>query len=121
MRISAGGVTCVATLAHTATATAIWNALPIQGRANRWGDELYFDVPIELEEEEDDARDAVDIGAVAYWPPGNAVCIFWGPTPASHDQEPRAASRVNVFGQIADGAADFRSVHSGVTVRLERS
>ena len=120
MRITAGRVSCVATLSDTPTATAIWDALPIEGRASRWGDELYFSIPLELEED-DDAREVVEVGAVAYWPPGTAVCIFWGPTPASRDQEPRAASRVNVFGQIGPEAAHLESVRSGASVRLERA
>jgi hypothetical protein len=117
MRITAGGVTCVAELADNATANAIWAALPLEARANRWGDEIYFSVPVELSE--DKARDEVAVGDVAYWPPGSAVCIFWGPTPASRGQEPRAASPVNVFGHIAEDATALGSVASGGAVRLE--
>jgi hypothetical protein len=118
VRISAGAVTCTATLNSTSTARAIWNALPIDGRANRWGDEIYFEIPVDLAE--DDGRDEVAVGDLAYWPPGNALCIFWGPTPASRGQEPRAASPVNVFGRIERGATDFAQVKSGTPVRVER-
>ena len=120
MRVTAGGVSRPATLAATPTARAIWNALPLEGRASRWGDELYFSVPLELAEDED-AREVVGVGDLAYWPPGPAVCIFWGPTPASSGPEPRAASAVNVFGHIAEGAAEFGSVKSGAVVKLERA
>lgn len=119
MRISAGGVTRLATLASNKTAQAIWNALPMEARANRWGDEVYFAVQLELPE--DEAREVVRVGDVAYWPPGRAICIFWGPTPASEGQEPRAASPVNVFGHIAEDAAGFGSVKSGAVVRLEQA
>lgn len=119
MRITAGNVSCLATLAANATAEAIWNALPLEASANRWGDELYFSVPVDLEE--DQSQDVVDVGAVAYWPPGTAICIFWGPTPASTGDEPRAASPVNVFGHIEQGSADFASIKSGTPVRLERA
>jgi hypothetical protein len=119
MRVTAGGVSRVATLVPNQTARAIWNALPLEARANRWGDELYFAVPFELPE--DEAQEVVSAGDVAYWPPGHAVCIFWGPTPASQGQEPRAASPVNVFGRIAEGASEFGSVHSGAVVKLERA
>jgi hypothetical protein len=119
MRVTAGSVSRVARLVANETARAIWNALPLEARASRWGDELYFGVPVELPEEE--AQEVVEVGDVAYWPPGHAVCIFWGPTPASAGQEPRAASPVNVFGHIAEDAAEFGSASSGVTVRLERA
>jgi len=118
IRITAGSVTCVATLHSNRTARAIWNALPVDGTANRWGDEIYFEVGVDLAE--DDGREVVEVGDVAYWPPGNAVCIFWGPTPASQGNEPRAASGVNVFGHIARGAKEFAAVKAGTRVRLER-
>ena len=102
VRVTAGGISCVAMLLATTTARAIWDALPLEARANRWGDELYFATAVELPEE--DAREVVGVGDLAYWPPGQAVCIFWGPTPASQGQEPRAASPVNVFGHIAEDA-----------------
>ena len=117
VRISAGSVTCTAEMLPNRTARAIWNALPLSGTANRWGDEIYFEVPVDLAE--DDGQEEVRVGDLAYWPPGNAVCIFWGPTPASRDKEPRAASAVNVFGHIQRGAADFANVRSGTRVRIE--
>jgi hypothetical protein len=119
VRVTAGGVSRLAKLADNATARAIWDALPLEARSNRWGDELYFAVPVELPE--DQAREIVGVGDLAYWPPGRAVCIFWGPTPASAGEEPRAASPVNVFGHIADNAADFGTVKSGAAVKLERA
>src|SRR5436189_1766037 len=97
------------------TARALWNALPLTGSASRWGDEVYFEVPVDLAE--DEGVEVVQVGDIAYWPPGNAVCIFWGPTPASRAKEPRAASPVNVFGHIARGAADFVAVSGGTRVQ----
>jgi hypothetical protein len=117
LRVSAGGRTCLATLLPNATARAIWDALPLEGRANRWGDEIYFAIPLALDE--DNAQQEVQVGDLAYWPPGNALCIFWGPTPASQADEPRAASPVNVFARIEGPVPAFSTVQSGVTVRLE--
>jgi hypothetical protein len=118
VRITAGSVVCTATLLQNRTARAIWNALPIDRAANLWGDEIYFEIPVDLAE--DEGRAEVAVGDLAYWPPGNALCIFWGPTPASHGQEPRAASPVNVFGRIDRGAAEFGAVKSGTLVRVEQ-
>ena len=100
------------------TAEAIWSALPIKGNANRWGDEIYFSIPVNLKEEK--ARAEVEVGSVAYWPPGKALCIFFGPTPVSHAGEPRAYSAVNVFAKIDGDPTVFRKVRDGDQVLLER-
>lgn len=82
------------------TRTAIEAALPLSGEASRWGDELYFRTPVDVGPE--DAREEVAVGSVAYWSQGNAVCLFWGPTPASREGEPRAESPVNVVAVVDD-------------------
>jgi len=40
IKITAGDVVAFAELDQTSTAQAIWNALPIEARANTWGDEI---------------------------------------------------------------------------------
>jgi len=119
LRITAGPVTATAELNDSPTAQLLWDALPIDGKANRWGDEIYFAIPIDADEEPD-ARAAVEVGEIAFWPPGNAFCIFWGPTPASSGSQPMAASPVNVLGKIDGDATQFDRVSSGARVRLER-
>ncbi len=118
LRISAGGVTAVAELNDSATADAIWRALPIEARASTWGDEIYFSIPVSLGE--DHPRSVVELGDIAYWPPGKAFCIFFGPTPASHGEEIRPASPVNVVGKVEGDARAFRRVTSGARIVLER-
>ncbi len=117
--ITAGEVRREAVLDDSATADAIWEALPIDGQGSRWGDEIYFEIPVTLQPEH--AREVVEVGDLAYWPPGSAFCIFWGPTPMSRGSEIRPASPVNVFGQIEDGAAEFGRARSGEPVRVERA
>ena len=119
LRITAGPVTVTAELNDSPTARLLWEALPIDGKANRWGDEIYFSIPVDADEEPD-ARAAVEVGEIAFWPPGNAFCIFWGPTPASRGSQPMAASPVNLLGKIYGDATQFGRVSSGVRVRLER-
>jgi hypothetical protein len=80
------------------TARRILAALPLQARGNYWGGEIYFEIPV-IAEQEPDAREVVDPGAIAYWPAGHCLCVFWGPTPASQGGECRAASAVNVVGR----------------------
>ena len=98
------------------TRAAIEAALPLSGEAARWGDELYFSTPVAVPAE--DARAAVPVGAVAYWPQGNALCLFWGPTPASEGDEPRAASPVNVVASL-DDVAPLEAVRDGASVTVE--
>lgn len=101
------------------TAEAIWKALPIRGRANRWGDEIYFSIPVRVSEER--GEEVVEKGDLGYWPPGHAFCIFFGPTPASEGDEVRAASPVNVFGRVLENPETFRAVKSGEEIRIEKA
>ena len=115
--ISAGGVSLPAELNDNPTAQQIAAALPIEGRANIWGDEIYFEIPV-IAEQEPDARAEVEVGELGYWPVGHAFCIFFGPTPASTDDQPRAASPVNILGRVLGDATQFRSVQNGTPVRI---
>ena len=119
IRMTAGDVTADGRLDESKTATAIWNALPLTARASTWGDEIYFDIGITAGPEK--PREVVDLGALAYWPPGRAFCIFFGATPASEGSECRAASGVNVIGRVVGDPTVFRTVRSGTTIKLERA
>ena len=72
--------------------------LPIRSTVNTWGEEIYFSIPVEGELE--DGIEVLEVGDIAFWPPGNAFCIFFGPTPVSTDKRPRAAGPVTVIGNI---------------------
>ncbi|MDZ7701111.1 MAG: cyclophilin-like family protein [Halobacteriales archaeon] len=100
------------------TRAAVEAALPLSGEAARWGDELYFSTPVDVPAE--DAGAEVPVGAVAYWPQGNALCLFWGPTPASVGDEPRAASPVNVVALLDDPAL-LESAGQSASVTVERA
>ncbi|HVG96342.1 MAG TPA: cyclophilin-like fold protein [Chloroflexota bacterium] len=119
IRITAGGVAATAGLNDSATATDIWEALPLSARASTWGDEVYFGIPVARDVE--DGRETVDLGDLGYWPPGSAFCIFFGQTPASRSAgEIRPASAVNVVGRVDGDATVFKAVRSGQPVTLER-
>lgn len=120
IRITAGHLSMEAELTESETADAFWEALPITGSANVWGEEIYFQVPVEAPLEAS-AREEMEVGEIAYWPPGSAFCIFFGRTPASVDDAPRAASAVNPLGRVAGDPKNFLSVRSGEEVRLERA
>ena len=116
IRITAGNVTMDATLNETATASEIWDALPITARANIWGDEIYFAIPVHRDEE--NAKATVGLGDLGYLPPGNAFCIFYGPTPMSRGDEIRPASPVNIVGKVVGDAKAFKQVSSGTKVTI---
>ncbi len=116
--IKAGQIEIAAELNETETAQAIWDALPIKARGNRWGDEIYFSIPVTLGEE--NARAVVDVGDLAYWPAGTGFCIFFGPTPMSSGSEPVPASPCNVFGKIIGDATILKQVPSGAEIIIER-
>jgi hypothetical protein len=101
------------------TVKAIWGALPIEAKINTWGDEIYFKIPVMVEKES--PKELVEMGDIAYWPPGNAFCIFFGKTPLSRGNEIRPASAVNVFGKIIGDPKIFKNVEPGESIRLERS
>ena len=120
IRIRAGAVTVSATLNDSSTADAVWDALPITGQVQTWGDEIYFPIPVEAAEAPD-AQATVDKGAVAYWPPGNALCLFWGPTPMSRGDEIRPASPVNVLGAMEGDPTVLGRAPSGAEIVVERA
>ena len=106
-----------AELNDTRTASAVWDALPIQANGSTWGDEVYFRIPVEAELES--GQEVVELGDLGYWPPGQAFCLFFGPTPASQGDEIRPASEVTVIGKIIGDSGVLKGVSSGISVLIE--
>jgi hypothetical protein len=119
IRITAGTVSVQAELNDSQTAATIAAALPIQARGQTWGDEIYFDIGQALAPEA--PREVVEMGDLGYWPPGQAFCIFFGPTPMSRGDEIRPASAVNVVGRVIGDPRSFKSVRAGARVTIETS
>ncbi|MCC5998180.1 MAG: hypothetical protein LM573_03800 [Thermofilum sp.] len=99
------------------TLQALKSAAPFESRVNLWGEEIYFSTPARVAQEV--AQDVVDVGDVAYWPPGRALCIFFGPTPVSRGGEIRPASPVNVIGKVIGDTERLKKVKDGEVVRVE--
>ncbi len=118
IRILANKISLTAELKDTPSALKIYDVLPIEAKVNTWGDEIYFKTIVKADPEPD-AREEVAVGEIGYWPPCNAFCIFFGPTPASIDDKPRAASAVNSLGFIHGDATVLRSVKEGDKIRIE--
>ncbi len=102
------------------TSKKIIEILPVEGTAVTWGSEVYFDIPVKTEEEPD-AKKVLSAGDIAFWPPGNAFCIFFGPTPISSGKNPEAYSNVNVIGKVTGDIDLFRKVMQGDLLKVVQS
>jgi hypothetical protein len=101
------------------TAAAIAQALPFEGVARRWGEEVYFEIPVDAAAE--NPVEVVEVGDIGYWPPGRALCIFFGPTPASRSpSEVRPASPVNPVGRILGDPKIFAAVREGERILVRK-
>ena len=119
IQISTGNLTLAGTLNELETATQLWESLPITGRVQIWGDEIYFSIPLNVEEELG-SQETVQAGTVAYWPPGSGLCLFWGPTPISAPGEIRPASAVNVVGILDNDPNLLAEVPSQAEIIIEK-
>jgi len=107
-----------AELNDSVTATRLLSLLPLKFSMSRWGDEYYGDCGIKTALSQD-SRDIMEVGELAVWPAGNALCIFFGPTPSSRGNEPRAVSPVNPVGRLLDSPEALKKLGSSIHVRIE--
>ena len=119
IRFDFGTLTLDAELLETPTAKAIGAALPISSAVLTWGEEVYFDVPVEIEREKD-ARAVITPGEIAYWPQGPAIAIGFGRTPISKGNETRLASPCNVFARALGNVKVLSKVKTGVEVKVSK-
>ena len=115
--IAVENISMNAELLDTPTGRKIAEALPLEGSVNVWGDEIYFDISLTIDQEPGASQD-VQVGDLGYWPAGPAFCIFFGPTPVSTGDQPRAYSPVNVFGRVLENPQLFKSVSNGATIKI---
>lgn len=119
IRITIRDVVVEAELFDTATAEAIKGVLPVEAAPNEWGDEFYFTIPVTMPLDETETT-GVSVGDICYWPPGNALAIFFGPTPMSKGKEPVPASAVNLVGRIRGDATALKRAKGAKRILIER-
>ncbi len=110
----------IGVLDDTPTSRKLLDVLPCTSRANTWGDEVYFSVPVKAELEPD-ARQVVDPGTICFWTQGSSLAIPFGPTPASEGDECRLVTRVNILGRLEGDAKVLGSVCDGDEIHVERA
>jgi hypothetical protein len=118
IKISVGKLELEAWLNDTKTAVKVFEALPITSKINTWGDEIYFTIPVEAGSE--NAQELVSLGDIAYWPPGKALCVFFGKTPISKNDEIRPASPVNIIGKVEGDLKLLKNVKDGEEIIIRR-
>ena len=118
IRIRCGAVVVTAALDDTPTARLLLRVLPCSSTANTWGDEVYFEVPVEAALESG-ARQVVDPGTVCFWVEGSSLAVPFGPTPASRGRECRLVTKVNVLGKLDGDPRVLAAVRDGDRVRVE--
>jgi len=118
--IEGQGFLMEAELSDAPAAQQVANALPLGTRMSRWGDEYYGSVDLDISEDAT-AKEIMGVGEIAYWPPGKAMCIFFGRTPASTDERPRAASPVIPIGRVMSGLSGLRGLGKSVQMSFRRA
>lgn len=116
--IKTNKVSMQAELNDSNIAVNLFRALPIKARVNTWGDEIYFPIPVISQNE--DPVESVQLGDLAYWPPMNCFCIFFGQTPVSKANEIRPASDVTLLGRLLGKPQDWKTVKNGEEIIIEK-
>lgn len=101
------------------TFEAVGKSLSIEGEANLWGEEIYFEIPVATQAE--NTIREMEIGDIAYWPDGSCLCIFFGRTPVSSGDKPVAASGVNRIGKIVKGISLLKEVSDGEEIKIVKA
>ena len=119
IKITSGPVELVAMLLDTPTASAIYDKLPIESRAQTWGEEVYFEVPVQTAREAN-AKDVVEAGEIAFWVEGNCVAIGFGRTPISLVNEIRLAAKTNIWAITRDDVKKLATVRPGQKITIDK-
>lgn len=119
IKLTIGSVVLTAELFDTPTADALFDALPYESSAQTWGEEVYFSVPVSVPLE-DDARDVVEAGELAFWVEGSSIAIGFGRTPVSQGDEIRLAAPTNIWATTEDDVRNLAAVNSGNAIRVEK-
>jgi hypothetical protein len=106
-----------ATLEDTPTAKLVLAALPAKSRANTWGEEVYFSMPVSAKKETT-AVEVVPAGTVCFWVEGSSLALPYGPTPVSKGNECRLVTSVNVLGKLDGDPRALAGIRDGDAIEV---
>lgn len=106
------------TINDSETAKRIAENLPFESKVNTWGDEIYFKIPISCAPE--NATVMVQVGDIAFWPEGDCLCVFFGRTPVSADNNPKPASEVTIVGKVSGDVSPLKRIKSGEKITVKK-
>lgn len=106
-----------ATLEDTPTAKQLIASLPARSRANTWGEEVYFSLPVSVKKEKN-AVEVVPPGTVCFWVEGSSLALPYGPTPVSKGDECRLVTSVNVLGKLEGDPRVLSGVRDGDSIEV---
>ena len=121
IRLTLDDVVLTGELYDTPAARALAGRLPLETSLSRWGEEFYGDVGAPMGNLPGEKQEVLEAGDLAFWEPGNALCLFWGPTPASRSDEPRAASPVHHIGSVKGDFKKVAALGYGVSATLKET
>ena len=105
-------------LRNTETSRLIANSIPINSKIQIWGEEIFFNTNLQIKLE-DDAKEVMKLGELAFWTEGSAIAIGYGKTPVSIDQEIRLIGPCNVWADGNFKKSDFDNIKPGDEISLE--
>ena len=118
IRLTIDGLVLSAECRDTPTANAILDALPLKSSTQTWGDEVYFEIPVSVPLE-DNAKDVVKPGEIAFWTQGNCIAIGYGPTPISQGDEIRLAAPTNIWADAIEDVKQLKGVRAGASITID--
>ena len=105
-------------LRDTETARLISKLVPINSKIQMWGEEIFFNTNLQVALE-NDAKEVMQLGELAFWTEGSAIAIGYGKTPVSVGQEIRLIGPCNVWAEGSFKKSDFDNIKSGDEISLD--
>ncbi|KIX12071.1 cyclophilin-like fold protein [Dethiosulfatarculus sandiegensis] len=119
--IEVGGTRIKGELDNSPLGRALAAQLPFTWEATTWGEELYGEIDKPVMGVKQDTLEEMEIGELAYHQSNNWFCLFFGPTPMSHDTEPRAAVPICRVGEVYASSMELDELGHEVSAEIRKA